>query len=166
MATFTVTTAADVVNAGDGVLSLREAVQQANATTAADTIQFANVLESQTLTLTQGQLTLAGDPEGSSNRLTVDGDANDNGSRVTISGGDQSRVLAIQDGADVSISGLSISDGRATTGSGAGISIGEHCSVRIDASRIASCYAGDASYYGAPSQSGGGISVGQGLSLA
>jgi hypothetical protein len=34
MATFTVTTAADVVDAGDGVLSLREALAQANATPA------------------------------------------------------------------------------------------------------------------------------------
>jgi hypothetical protein len=34
MATITVTAAADVVDAGDGVLSLREAVQQANATDA------------------------------------------------------------------------------------------------------------------------------------
>ena len=41
MATLTVTTAADVVNAADGVLSLREAVVQANATGAPDTIVFA-----------------------------------------------------------------------------------------------------------------------------
>ena len=41
MATFTVTTALDVVDAGDGRLSLREAVTQANATTTADTIAFA-----------------------------------------------------------------------------------------------------------------------------
>ena len=37
MTAITVTTAADVVNAGDGKLSLREAVTQANATTAAAT---------------------------------------------------------------------------------------------------------------------------------
>ena len=39
MATFTVTTADDVV-ASDGVRSLREAVALANATPEADTIQF------------------------------------------------------------------------------------------------------------------------------
>ena len=44
MATFTVTTAADVV-ANDGQLSLREAVAQANATNAPDTINFAAPLE-------------------------------------------------------------------------------------------------------------------------
>src|SRR4051794_16857552 len=37
-ATFTVTTTADVVSAGDGKLSLREAITAANATRAADTI--------------------------------------------------------------------------------------------------------------------------------
>ena len=61
MATFTVTTAADVVNPGDGVLSLREAAQRANATEAADTIVFANALEGRTLTLTRGQLNLTND---------------------------------------------------------------------------------------------------------
>lgn len=72
MATFTVTTVADVVNAGDGVLSLREAVAQANATAAADTIVFAPSLEGQTLTLTAGELTLAQD-------TTIDGDQNNDG---------------------------------------------------------------------------------------
>ena len=56
MATLTVTTASDVVDAGDGVLSLREAVAQSNATATADTINFASFIEGQTLTLTQGEL--------------------------------------------------------------------------------------------------------------
>ena len=56
MATITVTTAADVVNANDGVLSLREAVAQANATTALDQIKFAASLEGATLVLTGGEL--------------------------------------------------------------------------------------------------------------
>ncbi len=74
MATFTVTTTGDIVNAGDNVLSLREAVAQANATTAADTIVFANAIEGQTLTLTGGELTLSQD-------TTIDGDQNNDGSR-------------------------------------------------------------------------------------
>ena len=40
MATFTVNTTSDVVNSGDSLLSLREAVQQANATARADVIQL------------------------------------------------------------------------------------------------------------------------------
>ena len=68
MATFTVTTAADVVNAGDGVLSLREAIAQANATTAADTILFASNIAGATIALTQGELAVSRD-------LTIDGNA-------------------------------------------------------------------------------------------
>ena len=48
MATFTVITAADVVNPSDGVLSLREAVARANADAGADTINFAAAIEGQT----------------------------------------------------------------------------------------------------------------------
>src|SRR5689334_9791083 len=48
-ATFTVTTADDVVDPGDGKLSLREAVAKANATSALDAINFASSLEGQTL---------------------------------------------------------------------------------------------------------------------
>ena len=47
-----VTTTDDVVDSGDGFLSLREAVAQANGTAAADTIRFASEIEGQTLTLT------------------------------------------------------------------------------------------------------------------
>ena len=79
MATFTVTTGADVVNAGDGRLSLREAVAQANATTTADTIVFAGGLEGATLVLTGGELVVSRD-------LRIDGDQDNDGFEVTLSG--------------------------------------------------------------------------------
>ena len=88
MTTFTVTTATDVVSATDGKLSLREAVEQANATAAADRIVFAPALEGRTLTLTGGPLTLQQD-------ATIDGDQNNDGTRVTVSGGGNSRMLEI-----------------------------------------------------------------------
>jgi hypothetical protein len=66
MAIFTVTTADDVVDAGDGVLSLREAVAQSNITTTVDTIQFAATLEGQTLVLSGGELTLRAWPKTNS----------------------------------------------------------------------------------------------------
>jgi hypothetical protein len=162
VATYTVTTAADVVNAGDGVLSLREAVQQVNATEAADDIRFAAGLEGQTLTLTQGQLTLVdSDPESLFGRTTIDGDANDDGTRVTISGGGQSRVLEVQDGAYVGITGLAVTNGDVDSGSGAGILVGEQCSVSIEASQISNCAAGDASFdYSGGANQGGGVFVG------
>src|SRR5215212_7654335 len=116
MSTLTVATTQDVVNAGDGVLSLREAVAQANLTSAADTIQFAPSLEGETLTLTQGELQLTQD-------VTIDGDADNNGSRVTLSGGwsggfgddSGSRILRI-DGTstDVTLRDLTLTHGNAT----------------------------------------------------
>jgi hypothetical protein len=56
MAILTVTTIADTIDGGDGKLSLREAVLQANATGAADTIRFAASLEGKSILLTGGEL--------------------------------------------------------------------------------------------------------------
>ena len=53
MASIVVTTALDVVNAGDGLTSLREAVTAANDNADADSIAFAVALSGQTLILTQ-----------------------------------------------------------------------------------------------------------------
>ena len=72
MAYLTVTTQADVVDPGDGQLSLREAVAQANATAGADYIKFVLTLEGQTLVLTGGELPVTQD-------LTIDGDRNHDG---------------------------------------------------------------------------------------
>src|SRR5687767_5556 len=102
MAVFTVTTAADVVNPGDGVLSLREAVARANATGAADTIRFAASVNGETLTLTQGRLTLTQD-------TTVGG----TGSGVTVDGNSQSRVFAVGgSGTDVAFTDIAITGGQ------------------------------------------------------
>lgn len=109
MATITVTTAADVV-ASDGLRSLREAVTQANATSAADTIVFAPSLEGRTLTLTGGELVLRQD-------VTIDGDQNNDGREVTLSGGDHSRVLHVTgDGTDAQLQDLTLTHGRAFDG--------------------------------------------------
>ena len=61
MATFTVSTTNDIVdgNYSQGQLSLREAVNIANATARSDTILFAPAIEGQTLTLTGGELVLS-----------------------------------------------------------------------------------------------------------
>ena len=113
MATITVTTATDVV-ASDGMRSLREAVAQANATAAPDTIVFASALEGKTLTLTQGELVLTHD-------VTIDGDQNNDGKEVTLSGGDVSRILHVTgNGTDGIIRDLTLTQGRTTGGYDAG----------------------------------------------
>ena len=56
----------DTVDAGDGVLSLREALALADATAAADTILFADAVQGQTIVLAGSQLTVNSD-------VTIDG---------------------------------------------------------------------------------------------
>ena len=108
MATFTVTTVADTVDAGDGVLSLREAVRQANATAAKDTILFAPALEGRTLTLSRGELAITQD-------VALDGDRNGDGTRVTLDGDDRFCVLLVAGsgggGVDLETTDLDIVDG-------------------------------------------------------
>lgn len=162
MATFTVTTASDTVNASDGVLSLREAVQQANATAAADRIVFSGALEGQTLTLTQGQLTVAGGPD-LTNQLVIDGDGDDNGSRVTLSGGDASRLLEIQGAAGAYLSDLTISNGRSGEADGGGILVGANAEVTIDRCRLSNNAAGSGSIdTGYSAGRGGGLAAAAG----
>ncbi|MGD9895022.1 MAG: hypothetical protein AB7U18_27370, partial [Dehalococcoidia bacterium] len=106
MATFVVTTAADVVNAGDGVLSLREAVARANATTAADRIGFASAIDGATLTLTGGELVLRQD-------VAIDGVRNGDGVGVTIDGADAQRILRTSGaGTEVALEALTLANGQ------------------------------------------------------
>ena len=112
MAYFVVTTPVDVVDPGDGRLSLREAIARANATPAADTVRFVAALAGDTLVLSGGELTIRND-------LTIDGG---NGARVTIDGDDKSRVLRVQGGGtDVSLRNLGVTGGYGDYDGGAGI---------------------------------------------
>ena len=110
MATLIVTTADDFVDRFDGVLSLREAVTQSNATAELDTIQFASGLEGQTLVLTGGQQTLSRD-------VTIDGDLNNDGRQVTLEGDyvsdfSGSRIFNIAGGeTDANLRDLTLTDG-------------------------------------------------------
>jgi hypothetical protein len=125
MATFTVTTAADVVNAGDGVLSLREAVAQANATTTADTVRFAAAVEGRTLVLAGGQLTLSQD-------VTIDGDSDESGGRVTLDANQASRVLVIAGGGtDARLDDLVLTNGRSIGDHGGGVFLGAGATLAL-----------------------------------
>ena len=134
MATFTVTTTADVVDAGDGVLSLREAVAQANGNIATDTIVFAAGLEGETLTLTGGELVVGRD-------LTIDGDRNDDGLGVVLSGGGTQRLLRSSGaGADLTLQDLTLVEGHVGYSAyGGGILVGSGTSVTIIESTISEC---------------------------
>ncbi len=105
MAYLTVTTQADVVDPGDGQLSLREAVAQANATASADYIKFVLTLEGQTLVLTGGELVVSQD-------LTIDGDRNHDGNTVTLDGNASGRIISIVGSStDVNLRNLTLANG-------------------------------------------------------
>ncbi len=140
--TLTVNTLTDVVDADDGLTSLREALASA---VSGDTITFANSLSKKTITLGGSQLEIT-------KSLTIDGDLNDDGvGDITIDGNSQSRVLNINDGngnnsSNVFLDGLTITGGT-TTSSGGGIHNSE--SLTITNSTVS----GNSAYL-----SGGGIS--------
>jgi CSLREA domain-containing protein len=132
MTTFVVTTTADRVDADDGRLSLREAVQQANAGPGADTIRFAPAVAGGTLVLTGGQLVLTDD-------ALIDG-----GRRgVTLDGGGADRVLLIGGtGTEVGLDRLVVTGGDPDHDSqggaaGGGLHVGAGNGVTLTRSTIA-----------------------------
>ena len=127
MANYTVDTTSDTVDAGDGVLSLREALALADATEDADTILFADAVQGRTIVLAGSQLTV-------SSEVTIDG-----GSGVTIDADGKSRVLLVQsatpdDPSELVLAHLSVIGGR-TTGedeSGGGIRADGYAGLTLD----------------------------------
>ena len=112
---FVVTTADDVVDTNDGVTSLREAVDAANARAGADTITFADDLKGAALLLGGGPLRITDD-------LTIDGDAADGGvGGVTLTefvptfppgGGTDTRgFIVVEGGVKAGFEDLTITDG-------------------------------------------------------
>src|SRR5262245_54565920 len=99
--TLTVTTAQDVVNATDGVLSLREAITNANATAGQDTIVFAAALAGRTILLQHGQMWIT-------DALAVRGPG---ASKLTIDAQLQSRIFEVTTGVVANLSGLTLTRG-------------------------------------------------------
>ncbi|MEZ6123256.1 MAG: choice-of-anchor Q domain-containing protein [Planctomycetaceae bacterium] len=102
-------------NLSAGDLSLREAIEAANASAGADSISFAASVfgTAQTITLSHGEFAITDD-------LTITGPGRD---LLTLDGNNQSRIFRIDDGDDaheivVQISGLTITKGFASDGLG------------------------------------------------
>jgi hypothetical protein len=98
----------------DGLLSLREALDQANTDARhgqSDTIRFDPSLGNATITLSAGPLELSG--ASATATETIDG-----GGRVTVSGHDASQVFQIDTGVRAELDGLTITHGSATVGGG------------------------------------------------
>lgn len=159
MAQFTVTTANDVVDPNDGRLSLREAVAQANATAAADTIVFAPKLEGTTLTLTQGQLVLSQD-------ITIDGNSNNDAKSITLSGNYNDRIFQVSGESEATLTDLSLTKGQATYGgstyaSGGALFVSSGSHLNLEHSLVSHSRCGYLGYSG----DGGGIYVSENASL-
>ncbi len=104
-----------VSNTNDsGSGSLRQAILDANATTANDEIRFSTLFDTlQTITLTSGELNIA-----AGGLLLINGPGRD---LLTISGDNQSRVVFISAGSNAAINNLRISSGKTINGNGGGI---------------------------------------------
>ncbi|MHC5826079.1 MAG: DUF4347 domain-containing protein, partial [Nostoc sp.] len=108
LATFTVNNIGDIDDgdANNGITTLREAINLANAAAGDDTIAFGGVFKDtipDMITLTSGQLTITDD-------LTILGTG---ASLLTVSAKNASRVFEISGiGRDVSIDGLAIANGN------------------------------------------------------
>lgn len=109
--TFIVDSIADVVDSNDGVTTLREAIDSANAIAGFDSIVFDSSLFSseQTIGLNLGQLNIT-------DSLSINAPE-----FVTVSGNKASRVFEIAAGATVNLSGLIIADGKVIDDNGGGI---------------------------------------------
>ncbi len=143
-ATITVNTLIDGSTPEDGVLSLREAVEQANTIIGADSIAFSAGLTG-SIKLTSGQLDILDD-------LTINGP----GARVlSVSGNSSSRVFRIGD-FKVSIAGLSIINGQGDQqDDGGGIINGGHLTLNRVILKGNEAGSGGNSFFDDPAPSGG-----------
>jgi len=110
-----VTTASDVVDATDGLTSLREAILLANSQSGADTITFGGPVftdaNPDTITLSLGQLAIT-------DSVTINGTG---ASSLTIDGNNSSRVFYLYNNSatlDITLSGMTITGGSANQGGG------------------------------------------------
>ena len=156
MAYLTVTTPFDVVDPGDGQVSLREALTLANSSSGPDTIRFSAAVVGQTLVLTGGELSITND-------LIIDGNNGGAAAQTTIDANQASRVLSITGGGtEARLSGLQLTNGRSYGERGGGIFLGR---VRLTLSdcTISGNNTGKPGEY--TSGDGGGIYAGYGAEL-
>ena len=110
---------ADQVDNNNGVTTLRDAINQANVDSGEDLIVFDRSLFStaQTITLSLGELDITHSLDIIAPRDPITGS-----NLVSVSGNNATRVLEIETGATVNLSGLLITGGSLTGDNGGGIS--------------------------------------------
>ncbi len=137
LATIEVTTGLDVVDSGDGLTSLREAIDQANANSDLDTITFRGGVNVISLTKTTGSdvanNNVNGDLDLSNGEIIIQG----NGRDLTVidAGGDTGfgeRAVQVVGGAVVTIKDLTIRGGRDSGGGGVSSAGNSSSSLTLD----------------------------------
>ena len=120
LATITVDTLSDIVDAGDGMTSLREAVDEANADTTTDTINFDPSLAGGTIYVTQGEISVT---EG----LNITGLGSDT---LTVDAQGLSRIFMVSTTGQFGLSGLTLTAGSsAAAGGGAVMAMARNVSI-------------------------------------
>ena len=105
LASYLVTTAQDVVDANDGLTSLREAVTAANGNPGPDTIRFGSPVDGQAIQL-NSQI-------GISTNITIEGDAQ-NLTTIDVNGNDRHFIVFVA--GKLTLDGVELRDGLADTG--------------------------------------------------
>lgn len=168
-ASLTVTTLTDIVDDGDGLTSLREAIAYAEFLSGDHTVDFDASLANGTIRLTQGELSVANATDllaidGGDRNITITGDTNGDD---TLSNGltdafantnysDNSRILYTQGG--LSLTGLTLTGGFALNKDGGALdALGD---LTLETTRIAgNLLRSDGTH------SGGGVSVFESLQM-
>ncbi len=122
MAKFTVDTVNDIVDANDGVTSLREAIALAERNVGTDTITFEEGINAVYIDANNPDVfTIA------NQKVIINGDTNGDGiADVTISGSDASAHFVVKDTAKLTLQALNLEDGyndQRTTNSTAGVGL-------------------------------------------
>ncbi len=145
-----VTTELDVVDANDGLISLREAVQMANKGAAEEAITFDAGLAGKTIVLNGSQIQLLTD-------LTIDGDVNGDGKAdITISGDGKSRIFEVAAVlTDVELHSLTLTNGNAAGSAGGAVLAQSMTSLLIADTTIL----GSGAAYGGGIQSAGLLTI-------
>ncbi|WP_298909109.1 DUF4347 domain-containing protein [uncultured Nostoc sp.] len=164
LATFTVNNTGDTDdgNANNGITTLREAINLANATHGDDTIAFGGVFSDTTpdvITLTSAQLTITDD-------VTILGTG---ASKLTVSGNNASRVFEISGiGTDAMIDGLTVANGNINTNydSGGGVRVDDSAILRLTNSTVSRNTGGGLSNPGILNLTGSSVSGNTGTGIA
>lgn len=145
---FTVNTLADTTDAGDNLLTLREAVAQANALAGADAITFAPGLTG-SIKLADGQIAIT-------DALTVTGPG---APLLTLDGNSASRIFTIAAGTQATLANLALANGRVGEQQNGG-AISNDGTLTLIGVSITGSRAGDGgspATFGAAGGNGGGV---------